>query len=311
MSPGAVHRTATAFSDAAAVYEQARPGYPPEALAWLDRQLGLGPGRRVLDLAAGTGKLTRELLARGATVVAVEPVEGMRRTLATTVPGALVVAGVAQAIPLGTATVDAVTVAQALHWFATPQAVDEMHRVLRPGSRLAVVWNRRDLADPLQAELHRLMAPLQGDTPSGTSGEWRRVLEKGADGATASARFVAEARFETPWRQPTDVEGVARRVASVSFVAALPDAERAPFLERVRAEARRYPPPLALPYTAEIFTYRARRLTGVAGPGAARVDTSKCGCANMWPCGSVVRRSSDERHDRRTQDGTRRRRRRR
>ena len=176
MSPGAVHRSATAFSDAAAVYEQARPGYPPEALAWLDQQLGLGPGRRVLDLAAGTGKLTRELLARGATVVAVEPVEGMRRTLATAVPGAVVVAGVAQAIPLGTATVDAMTVAQALHWFAMPQAVGEMHRVLRPGSRLAVVWNRRDLADPLQADLHRLMAPLQGDTPSGTSGEWRRVL---------------------------------------------------------------------------------------------------------------------------------------
>jgi len=253
MSAGGVHRTATAFSDAATVYEQARPGYPPEALAWLDRQLALGPGRRVLDLAAGTGKLTRELLARGATVVAVEPVEGMRRTLATTVPGAMVVAGVAQAIPLGTATVDAVTVAQALHWFATPEAVEEMHRVLRPGSRLAVVWNRRDLSDPLQAELHRLMAPLQGDTPSGTSGVWRRVLEDGTEGA---ARFEPEARFETSWRQPTDVEGVARRVASVSFVAALANAERERFLEQVRTEARRYPPPLTLPYTAEIFTYR-------------------------------------------------------
>jgi len=256
MSAGGVHRTATAFSDAATVYEQARPGYPPEALAWLDRQLALGPGRRVLDLAAGTGKLTRELLARGATVVAVEPVEGMRRTLATTVPGAMVVAGVAQAIPLGTATVDAVTVAQALHWFATPRAVGEMHRVLRPGSRLAVVWNRRDLSDPLQAELQRLMAPLQGDTPSGTSGEWRRALEEGADGAGGSARFSPEARFETPWRQPTDVEGVVLRVASVSFVAALAHAERERYLEQVRTEARRYPPPLTLPYTTEIFTYR-------------------------------------------------------
>ncbi len=261
MSPGAVHRSATAFSDAAAVYEQARPGYPPEALAWLDQQLGLGPGRRVLDLAAGTGKLTRELLARGATVVAVEPVEGMRRTLATAVPGAVVVAGVAQAIPLGTATVDAMTVAQALHWFAMPEAVGEMHRVLRPGSRLAVVWNRRDLADPLQADLHRLMAPLQGDTPSGTSGEWRRVLAQSApggdrEGTGGAPCFEPEARFEAPWRQPTDVEGVARRVASVSFVAALANAERERFLEHVRTAARRYPPPLTLPYTTEIYIYR-------------------------------------------------------
>jgi SAM-dependent methyltransferase len=256
MSTGALHRTAIAFSEAAAAYEQARPGYPPEALAWLDGQLDLGRGRRVLDLAAGTGKLTRELLARGATVVAVEPVEGMRRTLASAVPGASVVAGLAQAIPLGPATVDAVTVAQALHWFATPEAVDEMHRVLRPGSRLAVVWNWRDLTDPLQAALHRLMAPLRGDTPSGTSGEWRHVFETGPDGAVGSARFLAEARFETPWRQPTDVEGVAQRVASVSFVAALARAERERFLEQVRTEARRYPPPITLPYTAEIFTYR-------------------------------------------------------
>jgi SAM-dependent methyltransferase len=253
MSTGAVHHAATAFSGAASVYEHTRPGYPPEALAWLGEQLGLGRGRRVLDLAAGTGKLTRGLLRSGATVVAVEPVEGMRRTLAGAVPGALVVAGVGQAIPLGSRTVDAVTVAQALHWFATEEAVDEMHRVLRPGSSLAVVWNRRDLTDPLQAAIHRLMAPWRGDTPSGTSGAWRRVLEEtGAD----TPRFLPEAQFQTPWSQPTDVEGVAGRVASVSFVAALGDVEREQLLEQVRAEARRCPPPLALPYTAEIFTYR-------------------------------------------------------
>lgn len=115
-----------------------------------------------------------------------------------------------------------------------------------------MVWNRRDLSDPLQADIQRLMAPLQGDTPSGTTGAWRRVLEGAADGAR---RFVPDAHFDTPWRQPTDVEGVAKRVASVSFIAALADAERERFLEQVRTEARRYPPPLSLPYTAEIFTY--------------------------------------------------------
>jgi ubiquinone/menaquinone biosynthesis C-methylase UbiE len=244
---------ATAFSNAASVYEQARPGYPPVVLEWLGEHLDLGPGRRVLDLAAGTGKLTRGLLQHGATVLAMEPVEGMRQTLAGAVPLAVVVAGVAQAIPLGAGTVDAITVAQALHWFATVPAVREMHRVLRPGSLLAVVWNRRDLTDPLQATLHRLMAPLRGDTPSNESGEWRRVLE---DAAGDAAWFVPEAQFHTPWRQSTDVEGVAGRVASVSFVARMDGVARQRLLERARREARRYPPPLSLPYVTEIYCYR-------------------------------------------------------
>jgi ubiquinone/menaquinone biosynthesis C-methylase UbiE len=253
MGTAGVHRAATAFSGAASVYERARPDYPPEALSWLGERLALGPGRRVLDLAAGTGKLTRGLVASGAEVIAVEPVEGMRLTLAEAVPGAAVVAGVAQAIPLGSHTVDAITVAQALHWFATATAVDEMHRVLRRGSRLAVVWNRRDLSDPLQAALHRLMAPLQGDTPSGVTGEWRRVLE---DVGTGAVRFVPDAQLRAPWHQTLDVDGVAARVASVSFVAGMDPTRRARLLDEVRAEARRYPSPLALPYTTEIFCYR-------------------------------------------------------
>jgi SAM-dependent methyltransferase len=218
------------------------------------QHLDLGPGRRVLDLAAGTGKLTRELLGHGAAVLAVEPVEGMRRALARAVPGAEVVAGVAQAIPLGTATVDALTVAQALHWFAGEEAVAEMHRVLRPGSHLAVVWNRRDLSDPLQATLDRLMAPRRGDAPSGTSGEWQVALERA--GRRGTPRFRPVARLRAPWRQPLDVEGVAGRVASVSFIAGMDGAEREQLLEEVRAEARRYPAPLELPYTAELFCYQ-------------------------------------------------------
>jgi len=253
MGPDAVHRAATAFSGVATVYEDARPGYPPEVLAWLGGHLDLGPGRLIVDLAAGTGKLTRGLLESGATVIAVEPVEGMRTTLVRAVPGARVVAGVAQAIPLATASVDALTVAQAMHWFATGPAVEEMHRVLRPGSHLAVVWNRRDLSDPLQMALDTLLAPLQGDTPSGLTGAWRHALETATDGGP---RFVADAHVAVPWRQPVDVEGVAGRVASVSFVAALDDAARARLLEEVRTEARRHPAPLALPYTAEVFSYR-------------------------------------------------------
>jgi SAM-dependent methyltransferase len=255
MGTQGVHRAATAFSGAASVYEQTRPGYPAEAVSWLVDQLALRPGRRVLDLAAGTGKLTRSLLDSGALVIAVEPVEGMRTTLARAVPGADVVAGVAQAMPLSTGSVDALTVAQAMHWFAHEAAVAEMHRVLRPGSQLAVVWNRRDLTDPLQAALDRLMAPLRGDAPSGTSGAWRRALE-GADAGARAPRFTAAAQLRVPWTQFLDVDGVAGRVASVSFVAGMDSAAREELLEAVRAEARRYRAPLALPYTAELFCYR-------------------------------------------------------
>ncbi len=253
MSTGDVHHAATAFSGAAAVYEQARPGYPADALAWLGERLHLGPGRRVLDLAAGTGKLTRGLVAHGGSVVAVEPMEGMRRTLAGAVPGAVVVAGVAQAIPLGTQTVDAVTVAAALHWFATRRAVDEMYRVLRPGSSLAVVWNLRDVSDPLQVTIQGLMEPWRGDTPSRASGAWREVLE---DARHGPCRFVPEAHFQSPWSQPTDVDGVVGRVASVSFVAAMDDATRQGLLAQVRAAAEQQPAPLALPYVTDIHCYR-------------------------------------------------------
>jgi len=247
-----VHPTASAFSGAAAAYEQARPGYPPDIFSWLAAHAGVRPGARVLDLAAGTGKLTRGLVALGAAVVAVEPVAGMRQVLASSVGGAPVVAGVAQAIPLGPGTVDACTVAQAFHWFATDGAVAEVHRVLRPGSVLAVVWNRRDLSDPLQAALQRLLAPLRHGAPAFESGLWRRALE-GPAGAT---RFAPDGHCSVPWRQPVDVEGVAARVASVSFVAALGASARAAVLERARAAARAIGGSLSLSYTAEASCFR-------------------------------------------------------
>jgi SAM-dependent methyltransferase len=247
-----VHRTATAFSDAAGDYERARPDYPPEILSWLERHAGVGPRAVVLDLAAGTGKLTRGLVERGALVVAVEPVAGMRHAFRAALPGVPAVAGVAQALPVRSGTVDVVTVAQAFHWFATETAVRDVHRVLRRAGHLAVVWNRRDLGDPLQAALGRLMSPWRGSTPSHESGAWRRALEQGV----GAELFAPEAEAHVPWRQLLDVEGVVARVASVSFVAALAAPERARLLDDVRAAAGAFPPPPALPYVADAYCYR-------------------------------------------------------
>jgi SAM-dependent methyltransferase len=127
---------ANAFGPAAGDYEAARPSYPPEAVALLERELGVGPGARVCDLAAGTGKLTRLLASTGADVVAVEPVPGMRDQLLATTPGVEVLDGTAEAIPLPDGSVDVVTVAQAFHWFRFDEALAEIARVLRPGGTL-------------------------------------------------------------------------------------------------------------------------------------------------------------------------------
>jgi len=240
---------ATAFEGAATVYEEARPDYPTEAVSFLVDTLGLGPGRRVLDLAAGTGKLTRALIPSGAQVIGVEPVSAMRRILAaSTSPVVAAMAAVARALPVGDGVLDAITVAQAFHWFATDDALAEMRRTLREGGALGLIWNRRDRSDPLQAALTELMEPERGDTPSYESGVWRRALAGGD-------RFVARGETHVPWRQAVDVEGVADRVASVSFIAAMAENDRARLLDRVRAVATETPAPLALVYVTDVFCF--------------------------------------------------------
>src|ERR1700744_1056654 len=144
---------ATSFGVAAATYERGRPPYPPEALDWL-----LPPGaRRVLDLGAGTGKLTRQLAARGLDVVAVEPLEGMRAELSRVLPGTEVLDGSAEQIPLPDGAVDAVLAAQAWHWVTPERAAPEVARVLRPGGRLGLVWNGRDETVPWGGERSQIV----------------------------------------------------------------------------------------------------------------------------------------------------------
>ena len=212
------------FARAAGEYRRGRPSYPPEALDYLARRLELGPGRTVVDLAAGTGALTRPLLAKGAEVVAVEPVAEMRAELPE---GATALDGTAEHIPLEPGRADAVTVGQAFHWFDGVAALAEIHRVLRPGGLLALIWNRRVAGDPVNRAIEELLRPHLNLVPSHGRGDWRAAFER-----TTLFGPLEERRF--PNEHTLDADGMADRVGSISFVPTLPTAER----ERLIAAAR-------------------------------------------------------------------------
>ena len=183
MDAAAVSAPADAFGRAAREYELGRPGWPEELVDEAARELGLGPGSTVLDLAAGTGKLTRLLVPRFGRVVAVEPDPAMLEVLAEVVPEAEGRAGSGERIPVGDAEVDCVFVAEAFHWFASPEVVAELARVLRPGGGLVLLWNieEQDVEPPLPEEAERAVeeAVARGGEPGGArvlAGAWREPL---------------------------------------------------------------------------------------------------------------------------------------
>jgi SAM-dependent methyltransferase len=241
---------------AVSAYERGRPGYPPEAVAELVRLLGMAPGATVLDLAAGSGKLTRQLVAAGAALVAVEPSAAMRERLAAAAPGVRVLDGTAEAIPLPDGALDAVTVGQAFHWFDGPAAVAELRRVLRPGGRVGLVWNVRDESVPWMARVTAVIDRHAGDAPRYRDGRWRAAFDA-APGFTP----LQTRRFRH--HHQLDRAGLLDRFASISFLAALPDDTRARVLAEIDAVVEAEPSlsgpgPLAVPYRTDLF-WTARR----------------------------------------------------
>lgn len=167
------------FSAEAQRYAQGRPEYPEALSDWLRDALGLRPQTVAVDLGAGTGKFTRLLARTGARVVAVEPVDAMRAQLAEALPQVQALAGSAQSIPLANGFADALVCAQAFHWFATVEALEEMRRVLTAeGGRLGLVWNVRDESLDWVAEITRIITPYEGDAPRFYKGDWRRPFER-------------------------------------------------------------------------------------------------------------------------------------
>jgi SAM-dependent methyltransferase len=221
------HSAVQGFAAGAASYVAGRPDYPPAIEEWLTHELGLNSSKTALDLGAGTGKFSRSLLATGAKIIAVEPIAAMLGQLVRQYPEVEARSGSAEAIPLDDASLDAVVCAQSFHWFATREALHEIHRVLKPGGALGLIWNVRDDHVEWVAALTRIMKPFEGDTPRFHSQKWRDLFP--ADGFST----LREKRF--PNRHTGNPEQViVDRILSVSFIAALPPDE----LERVAAQIR-------------------------------------------------------------------------
>ena len=207
---------AASFGLAADVYERGRPSYPREAVEWL---LPRG-ARHVVDLGAGTGKLTRVLLDQVDDVVAVEPSGGMRAILEQVVPGARSLEGSAERMPLPDDSVDAVLVAQAWHWVDRAAAVPEVARVLRPGGTLGLIWNIRDESVPwLRALSEVLNQPAERDMQS--------------DAPEVGAPFGPVERHDVEWVHELEREDFLAMIASRSYVITLADDDRAQVLRDV------------------------------------------------------------------------------
>ncbi|STZ72676.1 type 11 methyltransferase [Mycolicibacterium fortuitum] len=221
------------FGSEAAAYERGRPSYPPEAIDWL-----LPEGAHdVLDLGAGTGKLTTRLVERGLDVIAVDPLPEMLELLSNSLPDTPALLGTAEEIPLADNSVDAVLVAQAWHWFDPERAVKEVSRVLRPGGRLGLVWNTRDERSGWVKDLGRIIGPEHDPNSEVALGEPFGEIE----------------RHTVEWTSYLTPQALIDLVASRSYCITSPEKVRTRTLEQVRELLATHPAlanssGLALPY---------------------------------------------------------------
>jgi SAM-dependent methyltransferase len=232
------------FDRGAEAYERGRPGYAPEAVSFLVERLGLAAGRTVVDLGAGTGKLSRLLVASGARVIAVEPVRAMRELIGSR--AIEVVAGTAEEIPLQAASADAVTVAQAFHWFRADETLAEVHRILRPGGALAVVRNRRDLSDPTQQAFQRILDAHRGHRPLEPELDVERAL-------AGSGRFGAPELRSHAHAHELEAEGLVAQALSETSIALLDGDDRAAAEAAFRRLADNLPARFRLRYVTDVY----------------------------------------------------------
>ncbi|HEY2772056.1 MAG TPA: class I SAM-dependent methyltransferase [Solirubrobacteraceae bacterium] len=226
-----LHPLVAGFSDAE-VYERGRVGYSEQAAAAIAELIGLRPGATVLDLGAGTGKLSRALLAAGYDVIAVEPLEQMRAILIDVIGAERVRTGTAEAIPLDADTVDGITCADSFHWFDERQALTEMRRVLRPAGGVAILRAEPQVEAPWTEEVGKLVLAYRREHPAFDGRPAAAALEEDPAFGAVSERMIVG-------RVDYDREGILAGVASMSFIGGLPADERRDALGRVEAVLKR------------------------------------------------------------------------
>jgi SAM-dependent methyltransferase len=223
-----IHPLAEQFAAVVGEYERGRPEYPPAAVGAVAAELRLAPGSPVLDLAAGTGRLSSALLAAGLDVIAVEPVQALRERLAASIGPERVRDGLAEAIPLGDRSVQAVTVGDAFHWFDHRPALTEIGRVLRPGGGLAVLATVPDWSGASWAhDLGTLLAQSRPAHPHFDGPPWQESVR--AAGGWAPPREI-----RVSVNRPAEPERIVDQIASMSWVAGMAEEQRSAFLSRAR-----------------------------------------------------------------------------
>jgi ubiquinone/menaquinone biosynthesis C-methylase UbiE len=275
----AVHRVAAkGFGRAALAYERARPGYPKTALDFVAREFDLGRGKLVVDVGAGTGKLTRSLLGYGAEVVAVEPVASMRRVFRRVLPRVRLLPGTAEKLPFPDRSVDLIVAGQAFHWFEARKALQEFARVLRPGGGIALLWNYRGTSAMWVVSVWKEVGKYPAKVPGYRKEHHSLTFRKSGRFTRLRHRVFRGLRVrQTP-------EQVLDRIASISWIAALPRDERQRILRRAEEVLRTHPgtrgrSQLRTPYETDVYWCRVRRRPlpkrGRASGRVSRASSSK------------------------------------
>jgi SAM-dependent methyltransferase len=248
----ALHPLAQGFDAIAETYERGRPAYPKEVIARLAAELQIERGDRVLDLAAGTGKLTKALLDFGLDAVAVEPQESLRGLLEEAIGSERVREGTAEAIPLEDGSVAAVTVADAFHWFEPAGALAEIARVLRPGGGVALLACAVDWGGTSWAhEVGTVIAELRPEHPLFDGPSWQESVK-------AAGGWTEPREIQLTFPEQTDAERVIDYIGSMSWMAALPQEQRTKTLAQVAAIIRAGETPSELPVHVRVgLTARA------------------------------------------------------
>jgi ubiquinone/menaquinone biosynthesis C-methylase UbiE len=236
-------KLARSFGAVAKEYERGRPGYPDDVTRWIG---GTAPAV-VLDVAAGTGKLTTGLQDLGHHVVGLDPSIEMLSQLSRQRPDIAVTVGRAERLPFGAGSFDALTVAQAFHWFDQTVAVAEFARVLRLGGHLAILWNFRDETVDWVAQLSRLI---------GSEGAEKEKCPY--EPLPSTGWFESSTHRTFRFEQPLDRDLLVGLVRSRSYVATLPEAERRAVIAGVLRLCDEHPalagrPEFSMPYRTEVF----------------------------------------------------------